>query len=475
MCDVNDPRILNAYIAITEDEPTDWLILGYNDTRNTISLYATGTKGLSEFRDNIKNEILYGFVRVDDRFILITYVPDNVSGVRRARALVHSRSVASILELSHAQFTASSLSDLSDNNIRTRLKLGDHIVPNRPRPTSTVDRKRSSFANRRRQSTQYIPSPSPSPSPMSERNLAIHTEEPESFDDFHDRMMRVASPVTPTSTSSSVDEPTYRRDYFKDQKRNISPYMDDRRREELEKKKAEDNELMFKLQLQKKRELEEARFKQQKEIIPMQREIIPMQREIIPKQIPAEILPRIETEKRGSRRNTISYKEDTILSQSPIDIPPSVKEIAVENTVQKIAVENTVQKIAAENTIEKIVAVLKNEKRSSALDMSTPTIENKVLMTGFMSVQTNTIPYWKRRYFIIQNTNMLLYKDELSKIPVAVIDIKTVTRLAPADEDEDTYVPNSFFIDTHDDTFHMFADDKKTAKQIYTTLQSNLK
>lgn len=24
MCNINDPRILNAYIAITEDEPTDW-------------------------------------------------------------------------------------------------------------------------------------------------------------------------------------------------------------------------------------------------------------------------------------------------------------------------------------------------------------------------------------------------------------------------------------------------------------------
>lgn len=24
MCNINDPRILNAYIAITEEEPTDW-------------------------------------------------------------------------------------------------------------------------------------------------------------------------------------------------------------------------------------------------------------------------------------------------------------------------------------------------------------------------------------------------------------------------------------------------------------------
>ncbi|KAG1059922.1 hypothetical protein G6F42_028137 [Rhizopus arrhizus] len=79
MCNINDPRILNAYIAITEDEPTDWLILGYRDTRDVISLYASGVHGLSEFRNNLTNEILFGFVRVEDKFILITYVPDSVS------------------------------------------------------------------------------------------------------------------------------------------------------------------------------------------------------------------------------------------------------------------------------------------------------------------------------------------------------------------------------------------------------------
>lgn len=32
----------------------------------------------SEFRDNFTNEILFGFVRIEDKFVLITYVPDSV-------------------------------------------------------------------------------------------------------------------------------------------------------------------------------------------------------------------------------------------------------------------------------------------------------------------------------------------------------------------------------------------------------------
>lgn len=37
----------------------------------------------SEFRENIiLNEILFGFVRVDEKFLLITFIPDSVRYVR---------------------------------------------------------------------------------------------------------------------------------------------------------------------------------------------------------------------------------------------------------------------------------------------------------------------------------------------------------------------------------------------------------
>lgn len=65
---------------------------------------------------------------------------------------MHSRSVAALLKLHNAQLTASTPNDLSDANIRTRLKLGDSQIPRRSTSTS---QKRAS----RRQSVQSPTSP----------------------------------------------------------------------------------------------------------------------------------------------------------------------------------------------------------------------------------------------------------------------------------------------------------------------------
>lgn len=45
-------------------------------------------------------------------------------------------------------------------------------------------------------------------------------------------------------------------------------------------------------------------------------------------------------------------------------------------------------------------------------------------------------------------------------------------RISPADEDEDTFVPNSYMIYTKTgDSYQLLADDKKLGKQIYATLK----
>jgi hypothetical protein len=150
---------------------------------------------------------------------------------------------------------------MSDANIRTRLKLTEKQVPNRSRPTSMQSKRSSTIAaSRRRKSAssqqQYIPSPSPSPSPMSERNLRIYTtttEDPLSYDQEDiDRMMNATpTPSTPTSVASSFAESS------------ISTLVDSNALLELDDKKRTDaTEAFIQLQLAKKKELEEARFKQ---------------------------------------------------------------------------------------------------------------------------------------------------------------------------------------------------------------------
>ncbi|KAF9582672.1 hypothetical protein BGW38_010901, partial [Lunasporangiospora selenospora] len=82
-CDLGDPAILENYNAIISGAPTNWLVLGYHDTRDKLSLYSKGTGGVAELQTALKEEVLYGFVRVDDRFALISFVPEQVSGLRR--------------------------------------------------------------------------------------------------------------------------------------------------------------------------------------------------------------------------------------------------------------------------------------------------------------------------------------------------------------------------------------------------------
>ncbi|KAG0207866.1 hypothetical protein BGX28_001015 [Mortierella sp. GBA30] len=77
-CDLTDPAILEAYQDIVSGTPTNWLILGYHDTRDKISLYSKGSGGLEELIANLKEEVLYGFVRIEDRFALLAYVSEQV-------------------------------------------------------------------------------------------------------------------------------------------------------------------------------------------------------------------------------------------------------------------------------------------------------------------------------------------------------------------------------------------------------------
>ncbi|CEP07873.1 hypothetical protein [Parasitella parasitica] len=630
MCNISDPRILNAYISIIEDEPTDWLILGYKDTRDVISLYSSGIHGLGEFRDNLTNEILFGFVRIEDKFIQITYVPDSVSGVRRARALVHSRSVAGVLELSHAQFTASSLSDLSDSNVRTRLKLGQNQAPNRPRSAS----KRASFVvqQRRRRSGTYSPLTPSSPSPMSERNLKIHlsaTEEPYSYyEDGSDRMTATPTPSTPTSVASSSYNPNVESNYFAVATENntFNAAVD-----EQERKRYQDHtEAMLQFQLSKKKELEEARFRQfqrdqheersKREEQEQQKSLVEEPRiEKKEEKRKTSLMPQQEVALQKDEKKALSLQQQMLAKkedqekklplQPPSSVkqetektnPPSHQEVAInqeeenkpfvqtqltarqkelprwqqeliqrklkklqEQQTQKdqqpfshpnrIELKKTQPNDKVQNPLQQFrkpvlskiqiperlasptcqtplqMVQLKSSNKESSLatterspplirealavrqksngdseikkqqdkapspaiavpepsDVKVPSVpalisstEEKettattaTLMAGFISAQTNVSPFWKRRYFEINSHSLLLYKDEMSKKAMSFVDFSTAERIAPSDEDDDTFVPNSYTIHTKQgDSYQLLADDKKFGNQIYATLK----
>ncbi|KAF9117056.1 hypothetical protein BGX27_005606 [Mortierella sp. AM989] len=145
-CDLTDPAILEAYQDIISGTPTNWLILGYHDTRDKISLYSKGTGGLDELAASLTEEVLYGFVRIEDRFALLAYVSEQVSGLRRARALVHGKAVGALFKASNVQINTSSLADLTEDKVRARLGLVDGpptpeasspVIPSSPAPVES--------------------------------------------------------------------------------------------------------------------------------------------------------------------------------------------------------------------------------------------------------------------------------------------------------------------------------------------------
>ncbi|KAF9125361.1 hypothetical protein BG015_004912, partial [Linnemannia schmuckeri] len=198
-CDLTDPAILEAYQAIVSGTPTNWLILGYHDTRDKISLYSKGTGGLEELRANLTEEVLYGFVRIEGRFALLAYVSEQVSGLRRARALVHGKAVGALFKNTHVQINSSNLAELSDEKVRNRLGLvdgpptpdpsGSPVIPSSPVPVAAP-----------RPMTPVSPTP-----PATFHNINTATAPtPQSVASEVSSPVRVASPAPPSSGGAST-------------------------------------------------------------------------------------------------------------------------------------------------------------------------------------------------------------------------------------------------------------------------------
>ncbi|GAA5889969.1 hypothetical protein JCM5296_003665 [Sporobolomyces johnsonii] len=123
--DLSDPRIAEAYHTVRD--PTsrvDWMSLGYAGTNHKLSVYGTGDKGLVELRTKlIPKEVQYGLLRVEGRLLVWTLTPEDVGGVRRARAIVHSRAVANAFKAHQAVLSATSPANFMPSIVRAKLQL----------------------------------------------------------------------------------------------------------------------------------------------------------------------------------------------------------------------------------------------------------------------------------------------------------------------------------------------------------------
>ena len=57
--------------------------------------------------------------------------------------------------------------------------------------------------------------------------------------------------------------------------------------------------------------------------------------------------------------------------------------------------------------------------------------------------------------------------------PIHIIDLRTVTRLSPIDQERETFVPNAFVLETQKEgSYQVFADSKSECMTILTALQT---
>ncbi|KAJ7760407.1 hypothetical protein B0H16DRAFT_1719909 [Mycena metata] len=131
--------VLVAYDAVLSKE-ANWLLLSYDSSvqPEVFELCGSGAEGLPELKSRIEDplQIFIAFYREgNDGFILLNIIPESVSGVRRARALVHSRRIGGVFQAHLTSLTVDNLSNLTPKAIKTALTSPDliHVITAEPK------------------------------------------------------------------------------------------------------------------------------------------------------------------------------------------------------------------------------------------------------------------------------------------------------------------------------------------------------
>uniref|UniRef100_A0A7S4I819 Coactosin n=1 Tax=Vannella robusta TaxID=1487602 RepID=A0A7S4I819_9EUKA len=113
------------------DDPTDWVLFGYEGQSNVIQLVATGNGGIEEMKQQLKPDTInYGIVRVYDcydghtttKFVLILWVGENVKIMRKARITTHKGAVLEFLGQYHTDIPCSNHDEVNQEIIMTAVQ-----------------------------------------------------------------------------------------------------------------------------------------------------------------------------------------------------------------------------------------------------------------------------------------------------------------------------------------------------------------
>jgi len=129
-CDISSPAIKDAYDQVRDDNsPVNWISLGYGSSKKVLELYGSGEGSLEEFTSSLKDdEVTFGYVRIiygdsqRSKFVLISYVPDGLSILTKARATTHKPAVTQYLKYMHSDIYATTKAELAEDVIQAKLQ-----------------------------------------------------------------------------------------------------------------------------------------------------------------------------------------------------------------------------------------------------------------------------------------------------------------------------------------------------------------
>ncbi|RCH87750.1 hypothetical protein CU097_007937 [Rhizopus azygosporus] len=131
---VSDPALIEAYEDVRDDKTeTNWAFFDFANTKpDRLQVSGTGAGGLSEFVAHLKPEVAgWGYVRMNMsndeysqrvKFVLVPWCGDKVGVMRKAKLSIQIAEVKSVLRNYHIEVPASSVQDLSENEVLTRLR-----------------------------------------------------------------------------------------------------------------------------------------------------------------------------------------------------------------------------------------------------------------------------------------------------------------------------------------------------------------
>lgn len=97
-----DPNIRHAHNDQIDQGNGSWIELGYpQDSKDQLILIGKGANGLEGLSDNLpEDQVVFAILLENSSLVQLLWCPDAISGVKKARAMVHARAVASQFDVS---------------------------------------------------------------------------------------------------------------------------------------------------------------------------------------------------------------------------------------------------------------------------------------------------------------------------------------------------------------------------------------